>query len=134
MANRVEDDRRAPVIARGCAALSGALAIFWVIQLVRARAPVDIFVGASVFYFAIIALCFVFFERGKNIVVASWWPFLPVAARLIEERYGSRIVGVVSCASAVGFVVVMTVLQRRRRRVAQPGVEPDGPSARGLTP
>jgi len=127
--------RRERLISHVCSGLSGGLALFWLIGTIWAQVPGDLYLIGTIFYFALIALSFELFVTGKSIVVASWWPFLPVALRLaVEQRYRFRLMGIVSLGGAIGFVIVMTILQRQRRRAAQPGVEPDGPSARGLTP
>jgi hypothetical protein len=129
------ENRGTQLITRVCAVCAGLLGLFWLIQAVRDRVPPDYVVGAAILGFGIIALCFGWFARGRKITVASWFPFVPFVARLaIEPRYGFRVVGAVSLVSVVGFIVVMTILQRKLRKAAQPGVELDGPSARGLTP
>jgi len=130
-----ETIRRARLISGSCSVLSGALALFWLIETLVAQVPMDRYVFATIFYFTLIALSFVLFLRGRNIVVASWWPFLAIAAGLaMEQKDRFSVPAVTSLAAAVGFIVTMTILQRQRRRAAQPGVEPAGPSARGLTP
>jgi hypothetical protein len=123
------------MISLVCGALSGALGLFWVIEVVRAQVPADVAAGAALFCFPLISMSFLLFLCGRRIPVVSWWPFLPFIARLaMDQKHRFRAAGVASLAGAIGFIIVMTVLQRQRRRAAQPGVEPDGPAARGLTP
>lgn len=122
--------QRARLISHFCGALSAGAALFWLIETVRGQVPGDLHVFATIFYFALIALSFLLFLRGRNIVVASWWPFLPVAAYLaMDQQDRFRVMGVSSLAAAIGLVTAMTILQRQRRRA----VRPDRPSTGGLT-
>jgi hypothetical protein len=70
-----------------------------------------------------------------------WWACIGVNAFwilvLLFGVGGPSSAGVAALLSAIGSVVLGATglrLERRRVRAAQPGVEPDGASARGLTP
>jgi len=112
---------------------------FWLIHLVRGWAEHDVFLLVNVFFFAALAYVFAQIARagGGSVGIMPMLIFLASALRFVRNPLATQSLGaagVVTFLAAVGLFVADLGLRHRKRRAAQPGVEPDGPSARGLTP
>lgn len=142
-------DRTGRRIAGASSFISGALAVYWLIEILRSQVPGvhATNVKINIVLWAIVALVFGQVAKRREtldrslyapIVFASlsaYWALRFVFTLNARVRHDYGPAGVVTCALTVGLLATAFLLRRRwRRNAAQPGVDPDGAARRGLTP
>jgi hypothetical protein len=142
-------DRTTRRIAGACSLIAGTPAVYWLIQMLRNQVPdsgvTD--VEINIVMWSIVALSFGVVakrrepsDRSTNApfvftLLSAGWALRFVFKLNSRQTPAFGPVGILTLAITVGLVgAAILVKVRLGRSAAQPGVEPDGPSARGLTP
>jgi hypothetical protein len=148
MTGAVPTDRTAKRIAGAGSLIAVALAVYWLIEVLRKQVPeFGATVYLDIYFWSVAALCFGRVAmgrdrsgRGTNFLFVFTTQSALWAALLVLKwsehptpGFGSKVFA--SCAVAVGLLgASIFVVMRRYRGAAQPGVEPAGASGRGSTP
>jgi hypothetical protein len=106
-----------------------------VCSIFRRSDPVDQrldVIAVRIIFFAVLAAFFFRRAIGTKMEPVSWGMFAVFTIGWIA--WFGNWVGAVASAVCTALASAGAFLELRRERAAQPGVEPDGPSARGLTP